>query len=240
MTHLLSVESITVRYWRGAHVIDVLQDASFELEAGELCGVWGDRSSGKTTLAKVAAGVQGVEAGRVVFDGELLADDRGLVAGAASRAGIGLASRVGPRLEDLAVEEWIASKLVNSHRWRAAITRARVTLAQVGVADVGTEPWRNLSNGEQMMVSIAQAIVRPPRLLVVDDALAGLGVQGRAAVTALLRAIADKGVAVLITAGDVRELSGANRIWALEDGGLTGPPARELGTVVPFRPSGGA
>jgi ABC-type multidrug transport system ATPase subunit len=235
---LLQVDSVSVRYWRGRHVTQVLEDVSLEAAPGELCGIWGDRSAGKTTLARVLAGVQAVDRGRVVFDGTVLADAAGLAGGAVPRAEIGFASRVGPRLEDLAVEEWIASRLVNSHRWRRAIECARVALAQVGVADVGGELWPNLSNSEQMLVAIAQAIVRRPRLLVVDDPVAGLGVEGRVNVMGLLRAIADQGVAVVITAADVAELRGADRIWALEDGRLSGPPAPVLGTVVPLRPTG--
>jgi ABC-type multidrug transport system ATPase subunit len=235
---LLRVASVSIRYWRGRHVAQVLDDVSFEVEAGELCGIWGERSAGKTTLARVAAGVQGVDSGQVVFDGTVLADADGLTGGAVPRAEIGFASRVGPRLEDLTVEEWIASRLVNSHRWRRAIACARAALAQVGVAEAGGELWQNLSNSEQMLVAIAQAIVRRPRLLVVDDPVAGLGVEGRANVMGLLRAIADQGVAVVITAADVAELRGADRIWALEDGRLSGPPARALGTVVPLRPTG--
>jgi ABC-type multidrug transport system ATPase subunit len=235
---LLHVDSVSVRYWRGRHVTQVLEDVSLEAGPGELCGIWGDRSAGKTTLARVVVGAQGVDRGRVVFDGAVLADPHGLAGGASSRAEIGFASRVGPRLEDLSVEEWIASRLVNSHRWRRAVECARVALAQVGVADAADEQWQNLSNSEQMLVSIAQAIVRRPRLLVVDDPVAGLGVEGRANVMGLLRAIADQGVAVVITAADVAELRGADRIWALEAGRLSGPPAPVLGTLVHLRPAG--
>jgi ABC-type multidrug transport system ATPase subunit len=236
---LLSLSSVTVRYWRGHHAVPVLKDVSLELEAGEFCGVWGDRSAGKTTLARVVAGVLPVDDGCVTFDGSVLADASGVTARDDVRAQIGFASRTGPILEDLAVEEWIASSLLTSHGWGAARECARLALAEVDAAAVGREPWRNLSDSERMLVAIAQAIVRRPRLVVVDDPVAGLGVVGRAKIMELLRAIADMGVAVLMTAGDVIELRGANRIWALDGGRLTGAPARPLGTVVPLRSAGG-
>jgi ABC-type multidrug transport system ATPase subunit len=239
MSSLLSVSSVTVRYWRGHHSVQVLTDVSLELEAGEFCGVWGDRSAGKTTLARVIAGVLAVDHGRVVFDGAVLSDASGLVGRDEVRAQIGFASRTGPILEDLAVEEWIASSLLTSRNPKAARECARLALAEVDAAAVAREPWRNLSDSERMLVAIAQAIVRRPRLVVVDDPVAGLGIVGRAKIMELLRAIADEGVAVLMTAGDAIELRGANRIWALDGGRLTGAPARPLGTVVPLRSAGG-
>jgi ABC-type sugar transport system ATPase subunit len=240
MTSLLSVESVSVRYWRGRLAVEVLKDVSLEIEAGEFCGIWGDRNAGKTTLARVIAGVQPVDAGQVSFDGAVIADASGLAGNGAWRAQVGFASRSGPTLESIAVEEWIASSLVNSHRWRPALQSARLALAEVGVAEVGGESWKNLSDSDRMLVAIAQAIVRRPRLLVVDDPVAGLGVIGRAKIMELLRSITDHGVAVLMTAADVMELRGANRLWSLSGGRLNGPPARPLGDVVPLRPASDA
>jgi ABC-type multidrug transport system ATPase subunit len=240
MPALLELDAVSVRHWRGSRPIPVLQDVALVLGAGEFGGVWGDRGAGKTTLAKVAAGIIEPDAGRVLFDGVQLTEDARRARNGALHGQIGLATHRGPGFEDLAAEAWIASTVLTGLSWRAAIKRARVALDRVGAADVGGEPWENLSDGERMLVAIAQAIVRGPRLLVVDDPVAGLGVQRRAEIMELLHAIAADGVTVLMTAAELVDLQGLDQIWSLDDGRVDGPPSRPLATVVPLRRAGGA
>jgi len=237
---LLSVESVGVRYWRGRRMLHALTDVSLDLEAGEFGGVWGDRSSGKTTLAKVVAGVVPADGGVVALDGEPLGgacrrEHQGVL-----HPQIGLATRRGPEIEELPVETWIASTIINRCSWREASRRAHLALERVGVADIANERWESLSDGERMLVAIAQAIVRGPRLLVVDDPVAGLSTRQRGEIMELLHSIAALGVAVLVTAAELSELQGADRIWSLADGRLDGPPARALAPVLPLRGAGGA
>jgi ABC-type branched-subunit amino acid transport system ATPase component len=89
-----------------------------------------------------------------------------------------------------------------------------------------------------MLAAIAQAIARGPRLIVVDDPVAGLAGRDRAEIMELLRAIASEGVAVLMTAAELADIHGVDQIWTLDRGRLDGPPARRTGTVVPLRSAG--
>jgi ABC-type multidrug transport system ATPase subunit len=237
MTPLLRIEAVSLSYWRGARRFEVLRDVSLDLEAGEFGGVWADRSSGKTTLAKLAAGLLAPHEGRVMFDGHDLAlpDRSGRL-----HSRIGLATRRGPGLEQMAVEKWIASTMLNSFSWNAAITRTRHALDRVGAAETATEPWEDLSDAERGLVAIAHAIVRGPQLLVADDPVAGLGGARRGKIISLLRSFAAEGVTVLMTAAELTELSGADRIWSLDAGRLDGPPPRPMATVVPLRSATGS
>lgn len=235
MAPLLALESVSVRYWRGRRPVQVLEDVSFDLEAGEFAGIWGDRSAGKTTLAKVIAGVLSPNEGRVRFDGHQLAEASRQDQRGALHAQIGLATRRGPELEEMPVDAWIASTMLNSSSWRVALRRSHVALERVGAADLGAEPWENLADGERTLVAVAQAIVRGPKLLVVDDPVAGISSPRRAEMIELLHSIAALGVGVVMTAAELTELQGADRIWALADGNLDGPPARPMGSVVQLR-----
>jgi ABC-type multidrug transport system ATPase subunit len=229
MNTLLQVCAVSVSYWRGSRSVQALDAVSLDLQAGEFGGIWGDRGAGKTTLARTAAGLLAPGRGEVTFEG------RPLRAGDRQHPLIGFASRNGPLLEDLAVEEWIATAVLDQAAWREALAHARAVLERVGAGAIGGERWGDLSDSERMLAAIAHAIVRPPRLLVVDDPVSGMGVVGRAAVMELLRSIADQGIAVLMTAGDVTDFHGANRIWGLEAGRLDGPPARRAAAVVALR-----
>lgn len=234
MTPLLEVRAVGLTFWRGVRATRVFQDISFELDAGEFGGIWGRRGAGKTTLALIAAGIQAPDTGTVRFDGRQLRDpdrDRDLI------AQIGFASRRGPELEDMDAITWISSTLVHLCSWRHARQRALSALHRVGLGDAATLEWSHMSDGERMLAAIAQALVRGPRLLVVDDPVAGFGGRDRAEIMGLLRNVANDGVAVLVTAAELRELHGLDQIWSLDRGHLDGPPRRASAEVLPLRAS---
>jgi ABC-type multidrug transport system ATPase subunit len=237
MTPLVQVTAVSHTFWRGVRATNVLNGVTLELHAGELGGIWGRRGSGKTTLARIAAGVLVPDEGHVVFDGKVLSNPEhdGVL-----MPQLGLASRQGPEFEDMDPQTWIISTLVHLSSWRDAKRRASAALDRVGVGDVAGVPWQHLSDGERMLCSIAQAIARGPRLIVVDDPVAGLGGKDRAEIMDLLRSLAAAGIAVLMTAAELPELRGVDQIWSLDRGRLDGPPARPAGTVVPLRASDGA
>lgn len=235
MEALVAVEGLCVSYWRGLRETQVLQDVSFELYPGELAGVWGRRSAGKTTLALAVAGLLEPREGRVTFDGRDLRMDPG----GELHAQIGLASRRGPEVEDLSVGAWIASTLLRGRRWREARRQALGALDRVGAAGLADMRWEHLSDGERMLASVAQAIVREPRLVIADDPVAGLGGKDRADIMELLRSLTQDGTTVLVMAADLSELHGVEQIWALDRGRLDGPPRRPAAPVVPLRSSTG-
>jgi ABC-type multidrug transport system ATPase subunit len=227
MTALLSIKSVSFCHWRGRRPVAALDGASLDLDAGEFGGIWGDRGAGKTTLAKVAAGLLTPDRGRVTFAGHPLHAGDGVIDGR-----IGFAARRAPLMEGIAIQGWIATTMLDRCAWRDALRHADAALDRVGATAIAGEAWAGLSDSERMLAAVAHAIAGGPRLLVVDDPVAGLGVVGRATIMELLRSIASEGVAVLMTAADVTELHGANRIWALEGGRLDGPPARPIAPVV--------
>lgn len=242
MSVLLRLDDVHVSYRRGHRRIDVLRGVSFELEPGVLAGVWADRSAGKSTLAKVAAGVLAPDSGSVSFRGHnITGPDRG----GRLHGEIGFASRQSPGLEPATVAEGIAATLLTTMSWKPAMTRAYDALDRAGVLAQSRDRVEHLSDEERMRVALAQGIARKPRLLVVDDPLAGLGDDRRPGIVRLLRSLAEEGVAVLMTAAELKELRGADRIWGLDDGVLDGgvPRAfapRTSATVLPFPAAGGS
>jgi ABC-type multidrug transport system ATPase subunit len=241
MTALLRLDDVHVSYRRGHRRIDVLRGVSLDLEPGLLAGVWADHSAGKTTLAKVAAGLLAPNAGSVLLRGEsIIRPDRG----GRLHAEIGFASRQASWLQHATAAEGIASTLLATMSWKPAMACAHDALDRTGVLDQAHSRLEDLSDEERLRVAFAQAIARRPRLLVVDDPLAGMGGDRRPAIVKLLRSFAAEDVAVLMTAAELRELRGADRIWGLDDGVLDGgvPRAstpRSSGTVVPFPAAGG-
>ena len=106
---------------------------------------------------------------------------------------------------------------------------ARALLVRVGLAECVGERWLNLSDGERVLVALAHALVREPRLLVADEPTANLDVLQRHEIGGLLRrAAVEQGVGVLITVPDMAALVHADRVATLCAGRLTiaaEPPA---------------
>src|SRR5580700_6409690 len=78
---LLSIEHVTKRFQRGQLERVAVRDVSLEIEQGELVAVWGTRRSGRSTLLRIAAGIESPEEGTVTFEGRDLARWRNSVLG---------------------------------------------------------------------------------------------------------------------------------------------------------------
>lgn len=231
---LLSFQGVGKSHWRGRHEVVVLDDVSFDLDRGEFVAVFGQRAAGKTTLLRIAAGIEAPDAGTVWFDG---ADVR---AGRAPRlAGIheqiGWVGRGGPFAAGMQMLHHVALPLLRSVDAREAERRATRTLQRVGIGDLAHARWHELSDAERTLARIAHAIVRDPALLLVDDPTSGLGVEEREAILALLRSIADeRGMAVLTTVPEVPDMLRSHRVMSLGDGELIQPSRRTPGEVIAF------
>jgi len=234
VTALLAFEAVRKQHWRGRRAVTILDRGELTLAPGELGAIWGGRGAGKTTLVELAAGLQAPDEGRVLFDGRDVARLSRREASALLHADIGIATSLGPASPGLTARDWVGMAVMDRLSSREAARRAHLALERVGADDVAAEPWRTLSDGERTLVAIARAMVRAPRLLLVDDPSSGLGLLERRAIIELLRSIAQQpGVAVLMTVGDLADAQGVDVTWSLAGGRLTGRRAGGA-TVVPF------
>jgi ABC-type multidrug transport system ATPase subunit len=229
---LLALERVSRRCGRGAHERAILRDVSLQVDAGELVAVWGLRRSGRSTLLRVAAGIERPDSGVVRFAGrELPARDFDELGG-----GIGYCQRAPRGAEGkLVLDELMVAQLARGVPVAAARARAREALARCGAEDCATHRSRELDGGEAMRVAIARAIALRPSLLVIDEPVKGVDLIERDGILSLLRSLADEGLALLISAGEATELAGADRALSLAGGELRGSLRPELAPVVPLR-----
>ncbi len=223
----LSLDGVSKRYWRGDRPVDVLKDVSLVVEPGEFAAVVAGRGAGKSTLLELAAGLQAPDAGRVSLDGHDLA-------ASAVLARIAIATRQAPDAHGLAVRDWVAMAVLDQLGLRAARRRANDVLQRAGLGQIGGASWAELSDGERTLATIAHAVVRTPRLLLIDDLVAGLDLVERDVIATLLRSLVDVlDMAVLMTASQSSETVGARPILSLAGGTLIGGRgARSRGSVV--------
>jgi ABC-type lipoprotein export system ATPase subunit len=233
---LLSLQEVSKSYWRGRHEVVVLDKVSFELERGELVAIYGERAAGKTTLLRIAAGIERPEEGRVLFDGEDLAQARRPPRISGLHPRIGWVRRSGPLIPSMQMLDYVALPVLGEMRHREAHRRATSVLDDVGAKELADATWHELSDAERTLVMIAQAIVRRPALLLADDPTLSLGVEERSTILGLLRGATQRdGMTVLMTVPDVPDMLNANQVMSLSDGELIQPTQRPVAEVIELR-----
>jgi ABC-type multidrug transport system ATPase subunit len=229
---LLSLEGVGKRFLEGPRERVILREVSMELEAGELVAVWGLRRSGRSTLLRIAAGIEAPNAGVVRFEGADLSEHAEEVLG----GGIGYCQKAFRWAEGKSVlDHVVVSLLARGVSPAAAKASAREALARVGAEHCAKLRLLELDSAEAVRVALARTLALQPRLLVIDEPVKGVELLERDEILGLLRTLADEGVAVLASAGESTGLSGADRALALGDGELRGGVTAELAPVLPLR-----
>jgi ABC-type multidrug transport system ATPase subunit len=224
--NLLELEHVSKRYPRFERV--ALDDVSLVIDAGEMVTVWGERRSGRSTLLRLAAGVEAPDSGVVRFAGRDLADRGGeLLGGGISYCRTVFRSSAGRNIVDHLTAGQLGRGIPRS-RARACAWKA---LERVAAEQCSTRMPEELNGEETIRVSIARALTSEPRLLVIDDPTIGVALTARDGVLGLLRSIADEGVAIMTSTSEGTGLLGADRVLSLGKGKLSGEAIPELAPV---------
>lgn len=225
---VLELESVSKSYRRGARRIDALRDVSVEVHERELVAVWGPRDSGRSTLLRVAAGVEAPDTGSVRF----LARDLPVGGGALTR-GIAYCQPMVRGVEgQVVLEELIAAQLALGIRHSGAKRRAWDVLERAEAHGCeGRRPYE-LDRAEAVRVGIARALLQKPTLLLIDEPTTGVHPLEREKILRLIRSLTREDIAVLMCLDKGSGLFFADRALSLSEGELRGHAARELAPVV--------
>lgn len=232
---MLELARVSKHYREGNRERTVLRDVSLSVRAGELIGIWGLRRSGRTTLLRIAAGIETPDGGEVCFDGRRL----GSRGPSALGHGIGYVQKTPRSGEEQAVLEQVASVLLaRGARLAEAREQARAALQSVGGEHCTVARMSELSGAEALRVALARTLCLSPAVVVIDEPVATVTLGERDEILALLRRLAANGIAVLASVSEPTELAGAHRALTLSDGELHGQSEPELAPVVALRRSG--
>jgi heme ABC exporter ATP-binding subunit CcmA len=186
---VLEVDQLTRRF--GAHV--VLAGVSFELAAGDGLALVGPNGSGKTTLLRCVVGADRPDEGRVLLDGERVDETDPSV-----RAALACVLDDVDFFPDLSVVEHL-DLLARAHGADGGVDEVLDELDLTGAAD---QLPATLSSGQRRRLALASCLVRPRRLLVLDEPEQRLDSAGRQWLAERLRAERAAGVAVLLASHD--------------------------------------
>jgi predicted ABC-type transport system involved in lysophospholipase L1 biosynthesis ATPase subunit len=218
---LLAFEHVSKSYRDGRRERVVLDDVSFEIDAGDFVGIWGMRRSGKSTLLRLAGGLELADEGAVRFDGLDLGRSSGQARAQALREnGIGLVlTDRRPALNQRALETVALPLLAAGSSLRDARLPALRALERTGALACAESSIAALARDDLIRVMLAQALVHAPRLLLVDEPAAFLNMREAAEIFSLLHSIGGEGDLTLVLASeDLRPLRRARAIMSVGGG----------------------
>ncbi|MFF4062583.1 sugar ABC transporter ATP-binding protein [Streptomyces sp. NPDC001668] len=207
------------------------------IHPGEIVGLAGLVGSGRSEILETIYGARKPNGGQVVVDGQAL---RPGSVRAAVRAGIGLAPEERKAQALLMLESVTCNVSVSSMSrfsragWidrGAELGAARAATRELSLRpDNPSVPIRTLSGGNQQKAVLARWLLRGCRILLLDEPTRGVDVGARAELYAVVRRLADEGLAVLLVSSEVPEVLGlADRVLVLREGRVVHTaPAREL------------
>jgi D-xylose transport system ATP-binding protein len=211
--------------------VQALEDVNFEVHSGEVVALVGDNGAGKSTLVKSIAGIHSVDSGEILSDGQPVK-----ISGPTDAVALGIATVY----QDLALcdnldvvqnlflgQEELAHGLAGftrqidetamEHRSHELLDTLAVTVTDMR-AEVGT-----MSGGQRQQVAIARSLLGDPKVVMLDEPTAALGVRQTAQVLALIKRLREQGHGVIVIShnlADVFEV--ADRIFVLRLGRSAG------------------
>jgi branched-chain amino acid transport system ATP-binding protein len=192
MDSLLSVEHLTRRYTG----LIALDEINLSINEGGITGLIGPNGAGKTTLFSIIAGAERPSAGRIRYAER---DITGWRPHQAAAAGVARTFQLMRVFGSLTVRENVAvGAYLRSRRRASAYARADEILDLTGLTHLADIPAGSLTAPSKKRLEIARALVTDPRLLLLDEVLAGLTPTEAADAVALLRRIADRRVTILM------------------------------------------
>jgi branched-chain amino acid transport system ATP-binding protein len=210
---LLRVENVSKRFG-GLLAVD---RASFAAEAGRITALIGPNGAGKTTLFSIVSGFLPPTEGRIHYDGS---DITGQPPHKLARRGIARTFQIVQPFAELTVRENIA---VGSHLYRPARADALAAAAKVAEAvDIGgllDTPATALTVAGRKRLELARTLAIEPRLLLLDEVLAGLNPSEVRDMVPVIRAIANQGVTIVMIEHIMQAvMSLAERVFVLSEG----------------------
>ena len=225
MTALLRVREAAVAFG-GVRAVD---GVSCAVEAGELVGLIGPNGAGKTTLLKLIAGMTRPDAGTIVFDGREVTRDP---LHRRARQGLAVSRQIVQPFRAMTLRENVAFaaggaltrsplKALLALDRRAALAEATEILARLGIADAADGLPGQAPLGVLKRLEVARALALRPKLMLLDEPLAGLNSAEAARLADLIAALNRDGTTILLIEHNLGEvLRICRRLLVLDQGKL--------------------
>jgi branched-chain amino acid transport system ATP-binding protein len=193
---LLDVRGLTTRFAG----LTALSNVTFSLAPGEILGLIGPNGAGKTTLVSLVSGTLEATSGEIVFDNEILGD---MPAFRRAQLGIGRTFQIMRPFPGLSVVDNVAvGALFGTGGGECELAKARERAMEklefVGLAHRAAQRAEALGGPDRKRLELAKALAMNPRVLLLDEVMAGLNNVEIEAVIAIVRKVRDQGMSILV------------------------------------------
>lgn len=190
------------------------------IEPGEIVGLIGPNGAGKTTLVNLITGMESATGGTLTFDGRRLA---GLGPPAIARLGLARTFQIAQPFRNMTVRQNVAVPALfragHASGVAAALREADDVLATVGLGPKRDFPARALTTPDLRRLELAKALALRPRLMLLDEVMAGLTPTEVDAAVAMLRQVNALGIAIMVIEHVLRAVMGlSHRVVVLHHG----------------------
>lgn len=203
---VLEVKKVSKAYEKN----DVLKEVTFAVKEGEITALVGPNGSGKTTLVRAVTGLVGFDGGEVTIMGAKAGSDN-----ARSVTSVSLDNPV--LYDDISALEHLefSARINGLENWQA---RAKELLGVFGLLERQDDLPSSFSRGLRQKVAMSMALIRPHRLLILDEPFVGLDQKGKTSLILQIKEEAKSGVAVLVATHSEEFLSVANSMIGMLEG----------------------
>jgi branched-chain amino acid transport system ATP-binding protein len=189
---LLDVQNLTMRFGS----LQANSNVSFSVEAGTIVGLIGPNGAGKTTLFNCVAGLYRPSSGTIRFDGH---DITNLPSHKVARLGVARTFQVVRPLKEMTVLDnvLVGSYLRHRHPDRARAV-AEACIERCFLGEFRDRPAGDLTMGNKKRLEVARALATEPKLLMLDESVAGLTSTEVKDMVALIRSLKEGGITILM------------------------------------------
>jgi putative ABC transport system ATP-binding protein len=229
MDTILASDQLVKSFGVGAERRNVLDGVSVDIRAGEFVAIMGPSGSGKSTLLFALSGMDEVDSGTVVFDGQDLSELNDRALADVRRTKMGFVFQQPTLLRNLNVLDNIILPAMRDDRKNAArITeRARALMKMTGIEELEARGVSQASGGQLQRVGICRALMAEPKIVFGDEPTGALNSAASNEIMDLLADVHRTGTTIVLVTHDPAVAARAERVLFLFDGKVAGEHVAE-------------
>ena len=216
----VEVSGLSKRYRMGPEEVHALRETNWQIDTGKAVAIMGPSGCGKTTLLNLLGGVDTPSGGKITIDKDDLTGMNERMLEQHRLLRVGFVFQFFNLIPSITAIENIELPMVMAGVDEAEChERARTLLGLVGLEAKGGKRPEELSGGEQQRVGVALALANDPALILADEPTGNLDSVNAAAISKLLRGLADDyGKTVILVSHDPKTVEHFSTVYAMRDG----------------------
>ncbi|WP_040949777.1 ABC transporter ATP-binding protein [Gorillibacterium massiliense] len=220
MKKIIVGENIVKSFGKGNEKSKVLDGVSVEINEGEFVAVMGPSGSGKSTLMFALSGTDGVDGGKVAFDGKDLSVLKDKELSDIRRTKMGFVFQQPTLLKNLNLLDNIILPSMRDNRKNAAnvTEKAKSLMQKTGIAGLETRDITQVSGGQLQRAGICRALMSDPEIIFGDEPTGALNSKSAEEIMDLFSAINADGTAIMLVTHDAKVAARAERVLFMRDG----------------------